>query len=84
MRTSVKVWAQTIAEERGVAAALKMHTTTSGRQLTTIFQCDRLEICPPADLENARALLAEHTRRLAAFRHHATATTPDANSLAGQ
>lgn len=58
MRTSVKVWAHTSANERGVAAALKMHTTTPGHQLTTIFPCDGLEICPPADLENARALLA--------------------------
>jgi len=42
--------------------AVKWHTSERGKQILTVFQCDRLEIRPFSDLAETLALIAEHNR----------------------
>lgn len=49
-------------KEKIVAAATEANTTTAGRQLMTIFQCDRIEERPLSILQSTRELLAAHAR----------------------
>jgi hypothetical protein len=66
--------------ERVVKAALTMHATPSGRQLSIIFQSERMDVIPAASLDDARALLAEHAQLLAAYRQLAPPAAVAANS----
>ncbi len=49
-------------KEKFVAAMTTAHTTPAGRQLMTIFQCDRTEVRPLSRLQSTRELLATHAR----------------------
>jgi ABC-type phosphate/phosphonate transport system substrate-binding protein len=61
--------------DRVVTAALKMHTTVSGRQVMTIFQFDSLDALPRSCLDSARELLAERARLLALYQKQVPAPT---------
>lgn len=50
------------------ARSSRMHLTVSGAQVALIFQLDQLVALPSSSVDAARALLAEHTRLLAADR----------------
>jgi len=49
-------------KEKIVAAVTEANNTTAGRQLMTIFQCDRIEERPPSALQTTRELLAARAR----------------------
>jgi hypothetical protein len=60
-----------------VTAALKMHTTVSGRQVLTIFQSEKLDALPRSCLDSARELLAEHARLLSLYQKRVPGPTSD-------
>ncbi len=49
-----------------ISALSKLHESSAGQQLMTIFQMERLELAPASALQSACDLLAEHQRLLAA------------------
>ena len=65
--------------DRVVKAALTLHTTPSGRQLSIIFQSERMEVVSSASLDDARALVAEHDQLLAVYRQSVAPATGAAN-----
>jgi phosphonate transport system substrate-binding protein len=64
--------------EKIEAAILTLHESPAGKQIMTVFQCDRLEKHPLSCLDSARTLLAEQ----AMLRSAATTNTAE-NALTG-
>jgi len=60
--TCFRVGFDTLLKEKIVAAITDANTTTTGKQLMNIFQCDRIEKRPLSMLQSTRELLAAYAR----------------------
>jgi ABC-type phosphate/phosphonate transport system substrate-binding protein len=63
-------------KENFVTAMITAHTAPAGRQLMTIFQCDRTEVRPLSRLQSSQELLATHARLRGNTDGSAPAPTP--------
>jgi phosphonate transport system substrate-binding protein len=73
-----------VVREKLVATITQANTTPAGRQLLTIFQCDRIEERPLSRLQTTRDLLAARARLHTAPISPKTKPDPSAPGLSGE